>query len=103
MLQDILVDRFQDSFLLQCNLYLAGLGEGSWRCNSKLWKEDRPYYEESMCLDPWIILSGTCSNLISFSSFDPQIATFQAPGRYLLKPGVDIDSFKGPSPGNGRY
>ncbi|XP_010034821.2 dentin sialophosphoprotein [Eucalyptus grandis] len=30
-----------------------------------------------------------------------KIATFQAPGRYLLKPGVDVDSFKGPSPGNG--
>ncbi|KAF8011620.1 hypothetical protein BT93_J2030 [Corymbia citriodora subsp. variegata] len=30
-----------------------------------------------------------------------KIATFQAPGRYLLKPGADVDSFKGPSPGNG--
>ncbi|KAI3416639.1 Occludin_ELL domain-containing protein [Psidium guajava] len=41
---------------------------------------------------------------ISGKKIDPimkKIATFQAPGRYLLKPGVDVDSFKGPSPGNG--
>ncbi|XP_031389105.1 uncharacterized protein LOC116201828 isoform X2 [Punica granatum] len=30
-----------------------------------------------------------------------RIATYQAPGRYLLKPGVELEGFKGPSPGSG--
>lgn len=40
-----------------------------------------------------------------FSNFfgEHQIATFQAPGRYILKRGVDLENIKKPLSESGRY
>lgn len=39
----------------------------------------------------------------SHSIFEYQIANFQAPGRYILKPGMESEKFKKPSSESGRY